>query len=111
MGSIPSDALPTAHSSVAYSTPQAAIPEAQELLAQPIDRGLETLILDLIETILVYKLPTFTRKEIQTMLGLTDHDPPLLRLKKTIFQINRLRMGRMFGGGYVFLTKSMGCQC
>jgi predicted transposase YdaD len=80
MGSIPSDALPTAHSSVACRSPQAAIPEAQGLLAQPIDRGLETLILDLIETILVYKLPTFTRKEIQTMLGLTDHD-----LKQTRF--------------------------
>jgi predicted transposase YdaD len=39
------------------STPQAAISEAQSLLAQPIDRGLETLILDLIETILVYKYP------------------------------------------------------
>jgi predicted transposase/invertase (TIGR01784 family) len=38
--------------------PQAAITEAQSLLIQPIDMGLQALILDLIETILVYKLPT-----------------------------------------------------
>jgi predicted transposase YdaD len=65
--------------------PQAAIPEARQLLAQPIDRGLETLILDLIETILVYKLPTFTRKEIQTMLGLTDHDLKQTRFYQEVF--------------------------
>jgi predicted transposase YdaD len=65
--------------------PQAAIPEARQLLAQPIDRGLETLILDLIETILVYKLPTFTRKEIQTILGLTDHDLKQTRFYQEVF--------------------------
>lgn len=54
--------------------------EAQGLLTQAVDIGPQALILELIETILVYRLPTLTRKEIQTMLGLTDRD-----LKQTHF--------------------------
>jgi predicted transposase YdaD len=38
------------------------------------------LILDLIETMLVYKLPALSREEIQTMIGLTNQD-----LKKSRF--------------------------
>lgn len=43
--------------------PQQALAEAHDLL-QPIDMGPKALILDLIETILVYKLPALSRKEI-----------------------------------------------
>ncbi len=75
--------------------PQASITEAQALLAQPIDRGLETLILDLIETILVYKLPTFTRKEIQTMLGLTDRDLKQTRFYQEVFAEGKQEEGVM----------------
>ena len=53
--------------------------EAHDLL-KPVDMGPKALILDLIETILVYKLPALSRKEIQTMLGLTHRD-----LKQTRF--------------------------
>jgi predicted transposase/invertase (TIGR01784 family) len=65
--------------------PQAAITEAQTLLVQPLDSGPKALILDLIETMLVYKLPALTRKEIQTMLGLTDRDLKQTRFYQEVF--------------------------
>jgi predicted transposase/invertase (TIGR01784 family) len=65
--------------------PQVSLREAQALLTQPVDREFKTLILELIETILVYRLPTLTRKEIQTMLGLTDRDLKQTRFYQEVF--------------------------
>jgi predicted transposase YdaD len=64
--------------------PQQALVEAHDLL-QPIDMGPKALILDLIETILVYKLPALSRKEIQTRLGLTDRDLKQTRFYQEVF--------------------------
>jgi predicted transposase YdaD len=64
--------------------PQQALAEAHDLL-QPVDMGPKALILDLIETILVYKLPALSRKEIQTMLGLTDRDLKQTRFYQEVF--------------------------
>jgi predicted transposase YdaD len=47
----------------------------------------------LIETILVYKLPTLSREEIQAMLELTDVD-----LKQTRFYQDVFTEGRLEGG-------------
>ncbi|HEX2245406.1 MAG TPA: DUF4351 domain-containing protein [Gammaproteobacteria bacterium] len=88
--------------------PQAAILEAWQLLAQPIDRGLETLILDLIETILMYKLPTFTLKEIQTMLGLTDHDLKQTRFYQEVFAEGQ-QEGRQEGITLIFRQLQRRC--
>ena len=48
--------------------------------------------LDLLETILVYKLPTFTREEIKDMLGFND-----VELKKTRFYQDVFGEGRVEG--------------
>jgi predicted transposase/invertase (TIGR01784 family) len=70
---------------VVLADPRQALGEAQTMLGQlrkeeAIDTALTTAIVNLIETILVYKLPTLSREEIQTMLDLTDTD-----LKQTRF--------------------------
>ncbi len=48
--------------------------------------------LDLLETVLVYKLPTFTREEIKDMLGFND-----VELKKTRFYQDVFGEGRLEG--------------
>ncbi len=41
--------------------------------------------LELLETVLVYKLPTFTREEIQKMFGLNDVDLKTTRFYQDVF--------------------------
>ena len=55
-------------------------------------RALTAAIVNLVETILVYKLPTLSREEIQTMLELTDTD-----LKQTRFYQDVFTEGRQEG--------------
>jgi predicted transposase/invertase (TIGR01784 family) len=52
--------------------------------------------LDLIETILVYKLPHLTRKEIQHMIGIKDIDLKQTRFYQDVFTEGRLE-GRLEG--------------
>ncbi len=69
-----------------------AIRRAQRLLSG-VPRGAATQdLLNLIETILIYKLPRCSREEIQTMLALTDID-----LKQTRFYQDVLAEGRQEG--------------
>lgn len=52
-----------------------AIDLAHQLLNRPFPDNTnlsKNIILDLVETILIYKLPTLTRKEIESMLGIVD---------------------------------------
>ena len=54
---------------------QEAIDLAHQLLNRPFPDNTnlsKDIILDLIETILIYKLPTLTREEIESMLGIVD---------------------------------------
>ena len=63
---------------------ETAVNQARELVAQAkqeIEQGItQRQLLELIETIIVYKLPSLSREEIQQMLGFTDID-----VKKTRF--------------------------
>jgi predicted transposase/invertase (TIGR01784 family) len=73
------------------------INEAQGVLlhlraAGGIDTGLTTAIVNLVETIVVYKLPTLGRERIQAMLELTDVD-----LKQTQFYQDVFAEGRQEG--------------
>jgi len=69
-----------------------AIRRAQRLLSG-VPRGAATQdLLNLIETILIYKLPRCSREEIQTMLALTDID-----IKQTRFYQDVLAEGRQEG--------------
>jgi len=54
--------------------------------------------LDLLETVLVYKLPTFTREEIKDMLGFND-----VELKKTRFYQDVFGEGRVEGEAAMLL--------
>jgi predicted transposase/invertase (TIGR01784 family) len=79
---------------VLLDEPRQAIVEAQTLLVQARDeesggRGLATAIVNLVETILVYKLPTLSREEIQTMLELTDTDLKQTRFYQEVFTEGR----------------------
>lgn len=70
--------------------PSQAVSEAQALLGQlqeahGIDTALTTAIVNLVETILVYKLPTLSREEIQAMLELTDVDLKQTRFYQDVF--------------------------
>ncbi|MFO7145222.1 hypothetical protein B9T16_29225 [Arthrospira sp. PCC 8006] len=61
--------LVVASESVAIASAQQLIEQAQQILPPaPLRRD----IIDLIETIVVYKLPQASREEIARMLGLTD---------------------------------------
>lgn len=75
------------------SKPKQAIPESQSLLAtsqiQTLDKPLQSSILELIETILVYKLPTLSRQEIQTMLGFTENELKQSRYYQEVFAEGR----------------------
>jgi predicted transposase/invertase (TIGR01784 family) len=75
---------------VLLAPPQQAIGEAQTLLgqlkeAEAIDTARTAAIVNLVETILVYKLPTLSREEIQTMLELTDTDLKQTRFYQEVF--------------------------
>jgi predicted transposase YdaD len=50
-----------------------------------VDTQLATAIVNLVETILVYKLPALSREEIQTMLDLTDTDLKQTRFYRDVF--------------------------
>ena len=79
--------------------PPQAMVEARGLLT-PIDKESKVLTLDLIETILMYKVPALSRKEIQTMLGLTDRDLKQTRFYQEVFaegQQQGLQEGREEG--------------
>ena len=65
--------------------PQQAIAEAQAVLAQREDRSRVPDIVDLVETILAYKLPMLTREVIQKMLELSDADLKQSRFYQDIF--------------------------
>ena len=52
--------------------------------------------LELLETVLVYKLPTFTREEIQKMFGLNDVDLKTTRFYQDVFGEGRVE-GRVEG--------------
>jgi predicted transposase YdaD len=72
------------------ANPQQAVTEARTVLAlvdedAVVDKGLTTTIVNLIETILVYKLPTLSREEIQAMLELTDTDLKQPRFYQEVF--------------------------
>jgi len=83
---------------VLLAEPQQAIVEAQTVLGQlrggeRVDTALTTSIVNLIETILVYKLPTLSRGEIQTMLELTDTDLKQTRFYQEVFTEGRQEEG------------------
>ncbi len=71
---------------VLLAEPPQAIAEAQAVLAREEDGGRTPLIVDLVETILVYKLsPTLRREEIQKMLNLDDVDLKQTQFYKDVF--------------------------
>ena len=57
-------------------------------------------MVDLVETILVYKLPRLSREEIQTMLELTDTDLKQTRFYQDVFTEGEIKraVGRQEGG-------------
>ena len=57
--------------------------------AEAIDTARTAAIVNLVETILVYKLPTLSREEIQTMLELTDTDLKQTRFYQEVFTEGR----------------------
>ena len=77
---------------VLLAEPQQAINEARAVLARREDGGRRAIIVDLVETILVYKLPTLKREVIQQMLELTD-----IELKQTQFYQDVFAEGRQEG--------------
>jgi predicted transposase/invertase (TIGR01784 family) len=75
---------------VVLAEPVQAVREAQTLLGRlrqeaAIDRAVTTAIVNVVETILVYKLPTLSREEIQQMLDLTDVDLKQTRFYQEVF--------------------------
>ena len=81
-------------------TPEAeAVTAARSLVAQTQvldDQTQQQQILDLIETIIVYKLPTLSREEIQQMLGFTDIEVKQTRFYQDVFAEGR-QEGRQEG--------------
>ncbi|MFN6396287.1 MAG: DUF2887 domain-containing protein, partial [Aphanizomenon sp.] len=47
---------------------------AKETYGEITQRPLQLQLIDLLETIMVYKLPILSREEIQQMIGITDVD-------------------------------------
>jgi predicted transposase YdaD len=88
--------------SVVLEPPAQAVPEAQavlrEMAAPGIDRALAAAIVNLVETIMVYKLPTLSREEIQRMLNVTEID-----LKQTRFYQDVHGEGRQEGEALLVL--------
>ncbi len=70
---------------VLLADPSQAVAEAQTVLAQKEDGGQAAIIVNLVETILVYKLPMLTRERIQAMLELTDIDLKQTRFYQDVF--------------------------
>lgn len=66
--------------------------EARALAAEPLERTERIALLDLIETVLVYKFPQLAREEIRIMLQLPDTD-----LKQTRFYQEVFREGQQEG--------------
>jgi predicted transposase/invertase (TIGR01784 family) len=66
---------------------------ARQLLREPLTAGAralpETVLLDLVETILVYKLPTMSREEVRRMLELHDVDLKQTRFYQEVFAEGR----------------------
>jgi len=91
--------------SILLADPRQAIGEAQTMLGQlrqarGIDKSLTAAIVNLVETILVYKLPTLSREEILTMLELTDIDLKQTRFYQEVFtegEQTGLQKGRQEG--------------
>lgn len=85
---------------VVLAEPQTAVTEAQAVVTRArqelVDKGQQAAIVELIETILVYKLPTLSRQEIQRMLGLTDIDLKQTRFYQEVFSEGR-QEGRQEG--------------
>ncbi|MBI3246875.1 MAG: Rpn family recombination-promoting nuclease/putative transposase [Deltaproteobacteria bacterium] len=81
---------------VLLAEPRQAVPEARAVITRAqqelVDTEQATTIVELVETILVYKLPRVSRQEIQIMLGLTDID-----LKQTRFYQDVFAEGRQEG--------------
>ena len=69
--------------------PQHTLTEARTVLGQlreaAVDTALTTAIVNLVETIVVYKLRTVSREEIQAMLELTDVDLKQTRFYQDVF--------------------------
>ncbi len=74
---------------VVLAEPETAVTEAQALVSRVrqelVDKRQKDAIVELVETILVYKLPTLSRQEIQRMLGLTDIDLKQTRFYQEVF--------------------------
>jgi predicted transposase/invertase (TIGR01784 family) len=75
---------------VVLADPVRAVSEAQAVLthmqdAPGFDTAFTTTIVNLVETILVYKLPKLSREEIQHMLNLTDIDLKQTRFYQDVF--------------------------
>lgn len=74
--------------------PRQALREAQTLVgklkeAEAIDTARKAAIVNLVETILVYKLPTLSREEIQSMLELTETELKQTRFYQEVFTEGR----------------------
>jgi predicted transposase YdaD len=83
---------------VLLADPQQAVSEARTVLAlvggdTVVDKGLTKTIVNLVETILVYKLPMLSREEIQAMLELTDIDLKQTRFYQEVFTEGRQEEG------------------
>lgn len=92
---------------VLLAEPQQALTEARTVLGQlreatAIDTALTKAIVNLVETILVYKLPTLSQEEIQTMLDLTDTDLKQTRFYQEVFTEGR-QEGRQEGEAILVL--------
>ena len=78
---------------VLLATQQQAVSEARAVLTQikslVVDKGQASAIVNLLETILVYKLPTLSREEIQQMLELTDTELKQTRFYQEVFTEGR----------------------
>jgi predicted transposase/invertase (TIGR01784 family) len=86
--------------SVLLAEPSHAIVEARAVLARQEDGGRAPSIVDLVETILAYKLPMLNREVIQKMLELTDAD-----LKKSHFYQDIFAEGRQEGEATLILRQ------
>jgi predicted transposase/invertase (TIGR01784 family) len=92
----PADTLGLALVQLIISTPEQAPTQARTLAQRAVQDASHGLalpqVIDLIETILVYKLPQLSREEIRVMLGLHDTD-----LKETRFYQEVFAEGRQEG--------------
>lgn len=83
---------------VLLATPQQAVNEARTVMATVgketvVDNGVRATIVNLLETILAYKIPALNRKEIQTMLELTDTALKQSRFYQDVFTEGRQEEG------------------